>query len=112
MRSTTRLMRVLLVHNEGSGTTALTPSELVQAFEQAGHSTIYWSTHYKNWRAALNTTADAVVIVGGDGTVRKTALAMAEHSGPRPPLTIVPSGVANNISRALDIHGTVQEVAA
>jgi diacylglycerol kinase (ATP) len=51
-------------------------------------------------RAALRTGADAVVAVGGDGTVREVAAALA-HTGR--PLGIMPAGTANLFARNLDL---------
>lgn len=51
-------------------------------------------------RAALAAGADAVVAVGGDGTVRAIAAELA-HTGM--PLGIVPAGTANLFARNLDL---------
>lgn len=51
-------------------------------------------------RRALQSGADAVVAVGGDGTVREIAAALA-HS--RVPLGIMPAGTANLFARNLDL---------
>lgn len=51
-------------------------------------------------RAALEQGADAVVAVGGDGTVREIAAVLA-HTGM--PLGIVPAGTANLFARNLDL---------
>ncbi|WP_306233397.1 diacylglycerol/lipid kinase family protein [Agrococcus beijingensis] len=51
-------------------------------------------------REALQTGADAVVAVGGDGTVREIAAALA-HTGM--PLGIMPAGTANLFARNLEL---------
>jgi diacylglycerol kinase family enzyme len=53
-------------------------------------------------RAAVSVGAELVVAVGGDGTVRACAEALA---GGRVPLAIVPAGSANLTARALGIPG-------
>jgi diacylglycerol kinase (ATP) len=105
-------MRVLLIHNPAAGSEDAAAAELVRAFDAAGHSVTYWSTGHKGWRKALDAAVDVVVVAGGDGTVRKTALALAERPGIRTPLTIIPTGVANNIARGLGIQGTPARIAA
>lgn len=51
-------------------------------------------------RAALAQNADAVLVAGGDGTVRAVAEALA---GTGTPLTIVPSGTGNLLARNLSL---------
>lgn len=51
-------------------------------------------------RRALQDGADAVVAIGGDGTVREIATALA---GTRVPLGILPAGTANLFARNLDL---------
>jgi len=105
-------MRVLLLHNPTAGNEDAAGASLVRAFDEAGHSVTYWSTGHKGWRKGLDAAVDVVVVAGGDGTVRKAALALAERPGIRTPLSIVPTGVANNIARMLEISGTVERIAA
>jgi diacylglycerol kinase family enzyme len=57
---------------------------------------------------------DRLVVVGGDGTVREVASALA-RSGPaadRVTLGVVPTGKANLWARTVGIHGTGVDVAA
>ena len=51
-------------------------------------------------REALEAGVDAVLVAGGDGTVRAVAEALA---GTAMPLTIVPSGTGNLLARNLDL---------
>ena len=56
-------------------------------------------------RAAVDAGASLVVAVGGDGTVRACAEALA---GGRVPLAVVPAGAANLTARALGIPGRLR----
>jgi diacylglycerol kinase (ATP) len=51
-------------------------------------------------RAAIKTLADAVVLVGGDGTVHQVVQEMA---GSGMPLGLIPAGTGNDFARALGI---------
>lgn len=51
-------------------------------------------------RAAVDAGADAVVVIGGDGTVREVATILAHGSVP---LGIMPTGTANLFARNLDL---------
>ena len=105
-------MRVLLLHNPAAGNQISAAAELVRAYDEAGHSVTYWSTGHKGWRKWLGAAVDVVAVAGGDGTVRKAALALAARPGIRTPLTIIPTGTANNIARGLGIAGSAKQLAA
>jgi diacylglycerol kinase family enzyme len=60
-------------------------------------------------RAAVEAGAALVVAVGGDGTIRACAEALAEGSVP---LAIVPAGSANLTARALGIPGRLESALA
>jgi diacylglycerol kinase (ATP) len=49
-------------------------------------------------------SADAVIVIGGDGTLRATAERCLEITGKIPPLLPVPMGTANLMGRHLAIH--------
>lgn len=105
-------MRILLLHNPAAGSQISAAADIVRAFDEAGHSVTYWSTGHKGWRKGLSAAVDVIVVAGGDGTVRKAALALAERPGIRTPLSIIPTGVANNIARGLSIAGSARQLAA
>jgi len=60
-------------------------------------------------RAAIRTLADAVVLVGGDGTVHQVVQEMA---GSGLPLGLIPAGTGNDFARALGIPLGDPEAAA
>ncbi len=97
-------MKIALVHNPtaGSGQEA---DDLVRLITEAGHDVRHRSTE-KGWEQLLR-QADLVVAAGGDGTVRKVALAAADHALP---FATLPIGTANNIAKALGVLGDAREL--
>lgn len=94
-------MRVTIVHNPGSGSRELTGSDLVTAVRDAGHHVSYAATTDEAAVVErLHDPGDLVVIVGGDGTVRNIATRLV---GRHVPITLIPTGTANNIGRTLGI---------
>jgi diacylglycerol kinase (ATP) len=93
-------MRITLIHNPSAGI-GLDSDQLVDLLEEAGHKVRERSTE-ADWRKALDKKADLVVAAGGDGTVRRVALAVA---GGEVPFAILPMGTANNVAKTLGITG-------
>ena len=60
-----------------------------------------------DWKAFLKKPADLVVAAGGDGTVRRVALAAAEHGLP---FAVIPIGTANNIAKSIGLLGDAGEL--
>ncbi len=58
---------------------------------------------------ALQDPGDLVVVAGGDGSIKKVALALAGRSIP---MAILPIGTANNIAKSLGALGSVPELIA
>jgi diacylglycerol kinase family enzyme len=103
-------MKVVVVHGRGAGGGALPPEELVALLRRAGHEPRYLAGDDPGWRAAVREPADLVVAAGGDGTVRRVALAVR---GAGRPVAVLPVGTANNVAAALGISGSIEdEVAA
>ena len=98
-------MKISLVHNPTSGGGQDT-DELVKLLTDAGHEVRHRSSK-KNWEALLQDPGDLLVAAGGDGTVRKVALAAADH-GVR--VAILPIGTANNIGKTLEMLGDAREL--
>ena len=93
-------MKISLVHNPtaGGGQDA---DEAVALLTEAGHKVRHRSTKGR-WKVLLQDPGDLLVAAGGDGTVRKVALAAAEVEVP---FAILPIGTANNIAKTLGLMG-------
>ena len=94
-------MDVVLLHNAKAGRGAWSRKELIKLVREAG-----FKPRYHELREAL---ADPermdegkfVIVAGGDGAIRKTALALLGRPRPIAPL---PIGTANNIARSLGLR--------
>ena len=94
-------MRVTLIHNPGAGSTGEKDAlKLEKLISRAGHKVRYRSSKERGWKRALKKPADLVVVAGGDGTVGSVVRRMV---GRGVPLTLLPSGTANNIARTLGL---------
>ena len=98
-------MKITLIHNPGAGA-GQDASGLVQLITEAGHQVRHRSTK-EDWKPFLKKPADLVVAAGGDGTVRRVALAAAEH---RLPFAVIPIGTANNIAKTIGLLGDAGEL--
>jgi diacylglycerol kinase (ATP) len=101
-------VRVTLLHNPGSGDTALTAGDLEAMLSEAGYQVRYQSSR-KKWPKALKDPGDLVVVAGGDGTVAKAAVQLA---GTGVPLAVLPVGTANNVAKTFRIVGDAREIIA
>ncbi len=95
-------MRILLIHNPEAGDEMLSGDELGALIRDAGHEVIYQSIKEGDYKSALQESVDLVAVAGGDGTVRKVAMRLIER---KVPITVLPMGTANNISKTLGIEG-------
>jgi diacylglycerol kinase family enzyme len=102
---------VLLIHNRSSGSGAALEVEIRTLFETAGHEVVYRRFEDEKWKDDLTSNSDVVVVVGGDGTVRRVALEMTSKGDAQRPLAIVPAGTANNLARHLGVEGSAERVA-
>jgi diacylglycerol kinase (ATP) len=91
-------MNLFLLHNETAGNrSGPTADQLLAMLRDCGHTVSYQSTRRKTGKWSLPPNTDAVLAAGGDGTVRKAALAAAAR---RIPFAILPLGTANNIAQS------------
>lgn len=93
-------MHVTLIHNPSAGDEDHSRGALLETVEGEGHAADWHSTDEDGWEAALDAPTDLVVVVGGDGTVRRVFVRAA---GTRALVTLLPLGSANNIARSLGV---------
>jgi len=90
-----------LIHNPGAGRHGgKDAKKLCKFLSEHGHDVRYRSAKEKGWKKALKKKADLVVVAAGDGTVAKVARRMV---GRDVPVSVLPSGTANNIARTLGL---------
>lgn len=92
-------MDLLIVFNPTAGSADASPDRLERAVRRYGHDVRIVTTDDDRWTDAI-TEGSVVVAAGGDGTVRRVALAVA---GTGVPFTVLPLGTANNIARAFGL---------
>jgi diacylglycerol kinase (ATP) len=92
-------MKLLVYHNPNAGHADVPRDVLLGQLQRAGHE-VTWVQKNGDSRldAALAQPLDAVVVVGGDGSVGAVGRRLA---GTPVPIGIVPAGTANNIARSL-----------
>ncbi|HUU66660.1 MAG TPA: diacylglycerol kinase family protein [Methyloceanibacter sp.] len=101
-------MRALLLHNPTAGSGRHTREELVGLLDASGFSTRYVSTDDDAYKDILaESDAEILIIAGGDGTVGKVARHIPNR---KVPVTILPTGTANNVARNLAIVGEMQDL--
>jgi len=100
-----------LIYNPNAGWLDLvTPHQLKSKLERAGYVVEYRPTERADdLDAALEHPGEVVVVAGGDGTVRATALRLIDREVS---IAIVPMGTANNIANTLGIAGAPLDVVA
>lgn len=98
-------MKIILIHNPSAGE-GHDARSLVRLISEAGHEVFHQSVK-KDWEELLEKPADLVVAAGGDGTVRKVALAAAERGLP---FAAIPLGTANNIAKSIGVLGDAREL--
>ena len=94
-------MRVALIHNPGSGDDDHAGEHLIDLLTRAGHHVTYRKSNIL-WHPVLDDHPDLLAVAGGDGTVSEVARAAAARNVP---ITILPTGTANNIAGYLGLSG-------
>ena len=98
-------MKISLVHNPTAGD-GQDVEDVVKLLTDAGHAVQHRSSK-DNWKKLLQDPGDLVVAAGGDGTVRKVAIAAAERDLP---FAVLPIGTANNIAKTLGLVGDARQL--
>jgi diacylglycerol kinase family enzyme len=89
-------MDVVLLHNPNAGNGAWRRRDLVRLVRRAGFAVEYLPLKEALAEPEQMQRGDFLAVAGGDGAVRKVALALLGHKRPIAPL---PLGTANNIAR-------------
>ena len=100
-------MRVLLLHNPGTGRGDHSGEELTRLFAEEGHEVAYRHVKKGELRPEEATGVDLVAIAGGDGTVGKAVRALVAVDRP---FLILPLGTANNIARCLGLPLRAEDI--
>jgi diacylglycerol kinase (ATP) len=95
-------MRVTVIQNPTAGEARVSGAELCAVLRAAGHEPVYASTLDDGWERAVQEADNAVLAVGGDGTIARVARRLA--GGPVP-LAMLPFGTANNIPMTFGMRG-------
>jgi len=99
-------VKISLVHNPTAGDGQAIDG-IVALLTDAGHKVRHRSSKNGDWKALLQDPGDILVAAGGDGTVRKVALAAADL---RLPLAVLPIGTANNIAKTFGFLGDARDL--
>src|SRR5581483_1551949 len=103
-------MRLALIHNRNAGDQEYTTQDIIQALRRHGHQPVELKGralerfHQGNMSVV---PGEIVVVIGGDGSVKRAALALA---GSGLPLAIIPLGTANNIAKSLGLEGSPRDL--
>ncbi len=100
-------MRVTLIHNRAAGDQAHSAKRILKQLSDAGHDATLAGEGKKERRKVVEDPGDLVVVAGGDGSIKRAAIALA---GRGVPLAVLPIGTANNIAKSLGIIGSVSEL--
>ena len=94
------------MYNEHAGE-GLSSHDLRDQIQRLGHDVVHLVDSPAAFAQTIDDSIDLAVTAGGDGTVRRAAVALA---GRPIPLAILPFGTANNIAFSLGIEGTLPEL--
>lgn len=98
------MAKVKLLHNEKAGDEDHGKNELISLIESKGFDCEYASVTDRGWEKISDKT-DFLIIVGGDGTIRKVIEKLLQRKliDKIFPIAILPLGTANNLARTLKV---------
>jgi diacylglycerol kinase family enzyme len=100
-------MEVVLLHNEKAGSESWSRRDLVKLVRRAGFEPNYFPVRLALDEPKLLERGEFVIVAGGDGAIRKAALALLGRDRPLAPL---PLGTANNIVRSFGLPLKPEEI--
>jgi diacylglycerol kinase (ATP) len=98
-------VKISLVHNPTAGD-GQDVDDVIRLLTDAGHEVCHRSSK-DNWKKLLQDPGDLLVAAGGDGTVRKVAVAASDAGVP---FAALPIGTANNIAKTLELLGDAHDL--
>jgi diacylglycerol kinase (ATP) len=99
-----------VLHNPTAGDRQVDAATLRESLAVDGVRLRYASLRGSAWQEAIDEHPDLVVVAGGDGAVRKVAIALIDRGmAGSVPLRILPFGTANNFARSVGIFGSAEE---
>src|SRR5688500_10689660 len=93
-------MDVVLLHNAKAGDESWSRNDLVKLVRRSGFEPRYFPLQRALQEPKLLERGEFVIVAGGDGAIRKVAMAMIGRPTPLAPL---PLGTANNIVRSFGL---------
>ena len=100
-------MDVVLLHNAKAGDESWSRGDLLKLVRRAGFEPRYFQLQRALDDPKLLEKGEFVIVAGGDGAIRKTALALI---GRDRPLAALPLGTANNIVRSFELPLRPEEI--
>ena len=100
-------MDVVLLHNAKAGDESWSRSDLLKLVRRAGFKPQYFPLRRALDDPKLLQRGEFVIVAGGDGAIRKAALALIGRDRPLAPL---PLGTANNIVRSFELPLRPEEI--
>jgi diacylglycerol kinase (ATP) len=102
-------MDVVLLHNENAGNESWSRRDLEKLVRRAGYKPQYFPIKLALNEPKLLKRGEFVIVAGGDGAIRKTALALLMLAGDHA-IAPLPLGTANNIVRSFGVSLKPDEI--
>ena len=110
------MKKMLLAVNTKAGTGKIVPalSDVLELFQDAGYRVTVYLTRQNELPGVVEREAkdyDAVVCIGGDGTLNEVVNGIMKLPEPRPTLGYIPAGTMNDITSTLGMPKKLMECA-